>query len=572
MKAIFKPVVILPAAALLAGLLTIPAIVGCGRSKPQQATTDAATAGTPVLVEAATRGSLRDEIVLTGTAEADQDSTINAEVAGNVAAVYVRVGDRVSAGQSLVRLDTDLASAQLAQSAAMVRSAQARQSQSKVNVRLTDQSTQVAVRQAEIGVEAAREQLKKAQNSYDLTRNQTENGVAQAQTVLDSARATLKDVQAGSRAQEIAQAQAALDQAKASLRQAQSDYNRQKALLAAGAVSAQQLDAAQTNLEVAQGRADAAAQALSLAKEGARGEQVRLAELGVQQAQQALQLAESRRDQVLVAERDVHAAESALSNAQQQLAYARAQRQQVAIQQQEAQAAAASVGQARAGEQYASTNLTKLYIRAPFSGQVAERLIEPGAGAGTSTALIRLVSLQPMKVTAQVSELQVARLHVGQTAQCTVDGLPGRVFPGRIARLSPAAIVGQRTYTAQIRVDNAQNLIKPGMFCRTQIVLATVADAVVVSRDALVENGTQRQVYAVEGGKVVIRPVEVGARSDGSLQILSGVKEGDQLVVSGQSLLASGQQVAPQARNSGAESAGQQGSAPPPPSLAGNGS
>jgi HlyD family secretion protein len=518
--------------------------------------------GTPVLVEAVTRGALNDQIVLTGSAEADHDSTINAEVPGNVAAVYVRVGDRVRAGQALVRLDTDLASAQLAQSSAMVRSAQARRSQAQVNVRLTEESTQVGVRQAEIGVQAAREQLQKAKAAYDLTRSQIENGIAQAQTGLDSAQATLRDVQAGARSQEIAQAQAALAQARAALseaqaalRQARSDYERQKALKDAGAISQQQLDTAQTNADLAQARAvqaqarvDQAAEALSLAKAGARTEQVRLAELGVQQARQALQLAESRRDQVNVAQRDVNAAEAALSNARQQLAMARAQRQQVALQEEEARAAAASVGQARAGEQYARTGLAKLYIRAPFDGQVAERLAEPGLGAGSGTPLIRLVDLQPMKVKAQVSELQVARLRVGQTAQVTVDALAGRTFIGRLARMSPAANPGQRMYTVEIEVNNAQELIKPGMFCRATVVLATVADALLVSRDALVENADQRLVYAVENGKIAVREVTIGAQSDNHVQILSGAREGDQLVVSGQSLLAAGQAVKPQQR------------------------
>ena len=531
-----------------AAAVTALVAAGCGRGKPQTAAE--AAKGTPVLVETATRGTLNDQIILTGTAQADQDSTLNAEVPGNVVAVYVRVGDRVRARQTVLRMDTDLASAQLAQSAAMVRSAQARQSQARVGVQLTEESTQVAVRQGEIGVQAAQDQLRKAQTVYDLTRTQIDNSIAQAQTALDAAQATLRDIQAGARAQEIAQAQAAVDQAQASLRLAQSDYNRVESLYRAGAVSAQQVETSKTNLEVSQGRVKQAQEALNLAKAGARSEQVRLAELGVTQARQALQLAESRRDQTTVAQRDVNAAEAALSNAQQQLALARSQRQQVTMQQEEVRAAAAAVGQARAGQTYAATELAKLYIRSPFDGQVAERLIEPGASAGTGTNLLRIVSLQPMKVRAQVSELQVANLRVGQSAEVTVDGLPGRKFPGRIARLSPAAIAGQRMYYADLEVTNAQGLIKPGMFCRAAVVLDTVPDAVVVSRDSLVENGEKRLVYAVEDGKIAVRPVRVGAQSGNRVQIVEGVKTGDQLVVSGQSLLAAGQSVAPQERKS----------------------
>ena len=518
---------------------------GCGRGKPP---VTEASQGTPVLVETATRGVLRDQIILTGSATADLDSTLNAEVTGNVVAVYARVGDRVREGRALMRLDTDLASAQLAQSSAMVRSAQARESQAHVSVRLTEDSTRVGLRQAEIGVQAAREQLQKAQTAYQLTQAQVDSGIAQAKTGLESAQATLRDVQAGARAQEIAQAQSALDQAKAALRLAQSDYNRQKTLLDAGAIPRAQLDAAETNLELARGREAQAEQALSLAQAGARSEQVRLAELGVQQARQALQLAESQRDQVNVARRDVNSAEANVRNSEQQLALARAQRQQVTMQQEEVRAAAAAVGQARAGRRYAGANLAKLYIRAPFDGKVAERLIEPGMTAGQGTNLMRLISLQPIKVKAQVSELQVASLQVGQSAEVTVDGLPGRKFPGRLARLSPAANPGERVYTAEIEVTNAQELIKPGMFCRATVVLDTVPDAVIVSRDALVENGEKRLVFAVEDGKIAVREVKIGAQTGSQVQVVEGVKPGEQLVVSGQSLLAAGQQVVPQPR------------------------
>ncbi len=524
-------------------------VAGCGRGKAPAATETAQ--GTPVLVETATRGLLHDELVLTGTAQADQDSTINVEVPGNVVAVYVRVGDRVRAGQTVVRMDTDLASAQLAQSAAMVRSAQARQSQARVSVQLTEESTRVGVRQAEIGVQAARDQLKKAQTAHDLTRTQIDNSIAQAQTGLDAAQTALRDVQAGARAQEIAQAQAALDQAQASRRLAESDYNRARSLYQAGAVSQQQVETSKTNLEIAQGRVKQAQEGLNLAQAGARSEQVRLAELGVTQARQALQLAESRRDQVLVAQRDVNAAESALSNAQQQLALARSQRQQVSMQQEEARAAAAAVGQARAGQRYAATGVSKLYIRAPFAGQIAQRMIEPGMTAGTGTELLRIVSLQPMKVKAQVSELQVTNLRVGQSAEVVVDGLPERTFDGQIARLSPASNPGERMYTVDIQVDNAQGLIKPGMFCRAKVILDTVPDAVIVSRDALVENGEDRLVYAVQDGKIDVHKVRIGAINGNRVQIVEGVKGGDQLVVSGQSLLAAGQSVQPQARKSG---------------------
>jgi membrane fusion protein (multidrug efflux system) len=179
--------------------------------------------------------------------------------------------------------------------------------------------------------------------------------------------------------------------------------------------------------------------------------------------------------------------------------------------------------------------------------------VDPGSTAGTSTALVRVVQLQPMKIDAEVSELQVARLRTGMPAQVTVDGLPGRTFVAHLARLGPATNAASRIYTAELEVDNGQELIKPGMFCRSSIVLRTVPDAVIVSRDTLVENGETKEVYAVVNGKIEIHEVEIGAANENQVQVLSGVTPGDVLVRSGQTLLAKGQSV--KATQQGAQAA-----------------
>jgi len=87
--------------------------------------------------------------------------------------------------------------------------------------------------------------------------------------------------------------------------------------------------------------------------------------------------------------------------------------------------------------------------------------------------------------------------------------------------------------------------------------MQTLPTAVIISRDALVESGETKQVYAVEDGKIVIHEVKIGASSDNEVQILSGVKAGDKLVRSGQTLLAKGQAVAPTEEGPAAEAAAQ---------------
>ena len=110
-------------------------------------------------------------------------------------------------------------------------------------------------------------------------------------------------------------------------------------------------------------------------------------------------------------------------------------------------AARAAVQQAGAATQLSRTQVRKHVIYAPISGVVAARNVEPGEGASPGTSLVRIVNLDPVRVSCEASELQVAQMRVGQEAQVTVDALPGRQFVGTIADIAPQVREGQRIYS-----------------------------------------------------------------------------------------------------------------------------
>ena len=97
------------------------AFAGCGR-RTEKGGTGPTVAATPVMALAARRAAIPNQIALTGTAMADRDSQVGPELGGNIAAMYVDIGDHVRAGQVLARLDSQLAAAQVSQSSALVRS------------------------------------------------------------------------------------------------------------------------------------------------------------------------------------------------------------------------------------------------------------------------------------------------------------------------------------------------------------------------------------------------------------------------------------------------------------------
>ncbi len=536
------------AAALVVALATLTVLSGCGRRTQEvaQAAADEKQA-TPVLVTTAVRGSIEDILELTGTAQAADEVDVVPEVAGKVTAVYADVGDYVHRGQTLVRLDTELASAQQGQAAAGVAAAQARLAQAQEATGLTDEQTRVAVRQAEVGLQAAREQLSKARTGAKLRASTVESNIEQARNAVKSAEARLRDVEAGAREQQRRQAEAQVAQAKSALDLAKQTYERHQHLFDAGVIAQQQLDQVRTQYEVAQAQYEQAVQAQSLVEEGARTEEVRLAELGVQQAKEGLRLAEAARDQVEIAKRDVAAAEQAVRLAEEQLNAARANRQQVALRERDAQAAAAAVGQAASAMELASVQVSKHSVTAPISGTVASRYVEPGEGASPGFPVFTIVNNDLIYLEVSVSEDDLERLYVGQQAAITIDAVPDEEFYGEIYALNPAVRRESRTGSARISISNPGGKVRAGMFGRARIVVERRDEVVLIAREAILPQDGKDVVYVVEGGIARKREVEVGMQRETQCEIVSGIEEGEQVIVTGQTLLKPGQRVKAQA-------------------------
>ncbi len=542
-------------ASLLVVLLAVGLVMhGCSskgtpEGQAQDGTSAAESRATPVAVVTAMRSDIEDALEVTGTAEASDEVDVVAEASGKVARVYADVGDYVRRGTTLVRVDTQVAAAQRDQAAAGVQSARASLNQAEESLDLTTATTASTVRQAEVGVSVAQERLEQARASARLVESQVNSAIDQARTGVSAAEAQLADVKAGAREQERRQAEAQVRQAKASLDLAEQNYNRYHGLLEGGVVSQQQFDQYNTQYKLAQQTYQQAVEQLSLVEEGPRSEQVRLAELGVEQAKQRLAQAQANVTQIEVARQEVRAAQEGVRQAQEQLTAAIAGRGQVAVQERLVASARAGVDQAQAGERVTAVQLSKHAVHSPVSGLVAMRMVDAGEGAMPGTPVMRIVQIDPIRVDAIVGELDVDRVGKGDVGLVRFDGLAGRDYRGAVTDIHPQAVPGSRNFIVRVEVPNGDGAIKPGMFARISLVFGTREDVVVVQRDAIVERGPKRFVYAVADGKIEVREVTLGVAEDSVVEVTDGVQPGDVLVVMGQDQLADGQAVVPRERS-----------------------
>jgi membrane fusion protein (multidrug efflux system) len=187
-------------------------------------------------------------------------------------------------------------------------------------------------------------------------------------------------------------------------------------------------------------------------------------------------------------------------------------------------------------------------VRAPFSGVVGQRFVSTGDYVTTASRLLTLQTIDPQRAVIEVPERYAAQLRPGQTIEFTVAAQPGRVFRANVEFIDPVVQTARRTILVKARAPNPDRALKAGMFIEARLATATRLNAIVVSEDAIQPLRTANVVWAVVNGKASRRVVQLGARAQGVVEIMSGVQAGEQVVVGGLERMAEGMPVAPRPR------------------------
>ena len=189
---------------------------------------------------------------------------------------------------------------------------------------------------------------------------------------------------------------------------------------------------------------------------------------------------------------------------------------------------------AEASLSLAQARLAKTEIKAPFSGLIGLRQVSVGDYVKEGADLVNLESVDPLKLDFRVPEVYLKQVRVGQGLDVTLDALPGRTFEGRVFAINPLVDAAGRSLVIRAQVQNPDAALRPGMFARVRLITKETKDALVVPEQALVPQGQDQYVFRVADGKAQRVKVEVGQRSDGRVEILSGVAPDDIVVTAGQ--------------------------------------
>lgn len=484
------------------------------------------------------RGDITVRVIETGTVDAVKAVEIKSRVAGRIEKLFVREGDRVSAGDPIARIDAREIELGLERDRAGLRGALAAYERSAIEIEQRRAS-------AEASVQQARQRLAQAELELRAQPALTRAAIESAEAELRAAEQSRDQLARVGHPNARTAARAEVEDAQASLENAQAELERRRRLLGEGFVAARDLEAAELQVELARSRLAAARERLQRLDEQ-QALEMRQAEERVRQARAALEQARANRFRDSVKERELDAARAALAQALAQRrdvdALVRTRRQQLA-----------QIDQLRSSVAESLRQLGETEIRAPIGGVITRRYVQEGelvaslSSFSAGTPIVRLEDRKALMVKLRINEIDVARLSVGLPVEVRVEAFPESTFRGRISTISPASVaVGEQgpapattpvvKYEVEVLLDRADPRLKTGMSARCTMTVVDRKNVLRLPIDFVGADEEGRYVLVVSPGTPGEKaaaprrvPVEVGAESGAYIEIVRGLEEGQKV-------------------------------------------
>ncbi|MEX2243263.1 MAG: efflux RND transporter periplasmic adaptor subunit [Fimbriimonadaceae bacterium] len=463
---------------------------------------------TPV-VEVALAGpaTIQDTIEAVGSLESPHLVELSPKSSGRIERVSVREGDRVRAGQVLATIDTSEADAQVVQAMASVAEAKSRLAEARLGQGPSRVGVATSIEQQEANVSSAEADLEQVKRNSEST--------------IEAARANIGDVTARLRGAEsqVENAQAVLDRERASLRNAETKLERTRDLYRQGFIAAQEVDDAKTAVDVQAGNVRVAESQLSAARQAKTS-----ADALLEVARLQLTMAERK------AKADVAAAEARLVAARSGLKVANANEATNPAYTENLLALEASVRAAEAQLDLADSVKSNTVLTSPMDGVVTARNADPGSLATPGQAVLIVQSLEWLFFRASLPVEASSLVRDGQTVMVEVDGVEDPIA-GTVSQVNLVADVQSRQFSVQVRLENKDQALRPGMFGKIKIVTREVDAEVVVPKESVRDSQAGPTVTVIgDDNKAQVRQVKTGASDGRMVEVTEGVAAGERVV------------------------------------------
>lgn len=197
----------------------------------------------------------------------------------------------------------------------------------------------------------------------------------------------------------------------------------------------------------------------------------------------------------------------------------------------------------RAVVDIAAHSVDKSVVRAPYDGVITRRHVKQGQWLVAQAPTFDIADFSELTARLDVPERQAELLKAGQPVKLVADALAGKAYSGTVERLAPVVDRASGTVGVTLAVDNAESMLRPGLFVRVAVSYERIADATLLPKQAVVAAPDRQHVFVVAAGVAKQRVVSLGLENGNHVQVLEGVEPGATVVTVGQSGLKDGDKV-----------------------------
>jgi RND family efflux transporter MFP subunit len=183
-------------------------------------------------------------------------------------------------------------------------------------------------------------------------------------------------------------------------------------------------------------------------------------------------------------------------------------------------------------------------VRAPFTGEISQKLVSPGEYLKENTPIYTLVKADPMRLRVEIPETAAAIVRPGTQLRFKTDAVPDRLYSAVVRELNPSLDAQNRTLTAEARLTSANGKLRPGMFVQVELVLNKGSRVVMVPKEAVYSIAGLTKVFVIRDGRALERRVITGIEANGWVEVPQDqISAGDQIAVTQVPVLVEGMAV-----------------------------
>ena len=198
----------------------------------------------------------------------------------------------------------------------------------------------------------------------------------------------------------------------------------------------------------------------------------------------------------------------------------------------------------KAAYDLARLDLEYTNIRAPISGYISERIVRAGNLVQLHQPVFRVTSYDPLLAVLHVPERELRVLSKGLRVSMSLDAWPGQTFVGEVIRISPVIDPGTGTFRVTAEIKDREQMLKPGLFGRVEILHDLHQDVPVIPRSAVITEDELSHVFVInDEGSASRRAIQLGYEREGLIEVLKGLNKGETVVTAGKGSLSEGSRV-----------------------------